>query len=78
MEENKMAKKKKFNPKITMESNKDGATFWQNGLWILDGSTFLTDGDIYINSTAFKVTINDDIGRIILTAKKFPKKKAGK
>jgi hypothetical protein len=76
--ENKMTKKKKFNPKITMEADKGGASFWQNGLWILDASTFLDDGEIYIDSTAFKVTINDDIGRIILTAKKSPKKKSGK
>lgn len=54
-----------------METNKAGSSFWQNGLWILDASTFLEDNEIDIDTKAFKVTINDDRNRITLKAKKW-------
>ena len=59
--------------KTEIEAEDNGVTIWDLSgklqLWIIDGSNFVNDGEITINTSKFNVTRNDDENTIVLKLK---------
>lgn len=55
---------------MKVETTKTGMTIWgDDKLWIIDGSTVLTDGEVVIDTSKFDVIRNDDESTIRLKLK---------
>jgi len=58
-----------INKRYKIENSRDGFTIWRNNFWILDASTFLTDGTIVIDTKHFDLSKNKDSGDLELKLK---------